>query len=40
MNGRSMNNGNGETVAGLGGPTRDWQQEIARRSQEHWWRRV
>jgi hypothetical protein len=33
--GASHTNGNG-----LGGPSRDWQLDLVRHTEEHWWWRV
>lgn len=35
---RSVNNGQGNSEAGHGGPARDWQLQIVRQLQSHWWR--
>jgi hypothetical protein len=41
MTGRSVNAGNGaSTYNGPGNPTRDFEQEMLRQAQPHWWRLV
>jgi hypothetical protein len=35
---RSVNNGQGISESDAGGPARDWQLQIVRQLQAHWWR--